>query len=93
MARRSGASRSAVISPLLATPWSARLAATIAGKSGAAIALGKRSFLAQPARGGALGAASDVAGAAMVVTLLAVDDAREGIGAFVEKRAPEWRHR
>ena len=70
----------------------AALAASIAAKSGAAVALGKRKFNEQTARGGDLAGAYDVAGAAMVENLLGVADAREGIGAFVEKRPAEWTH-
>ncbi|SHI38530.1 Enoyl-CoA hydratase/carnithine racemase [Roseomonas rosea] len=68
----------------------AALAARIAGRSALAVQLGKRNFHRQA--GLPLAEAYEVAAAAMVENLLA-EDAAEGIGAFLGKRAPEWRHR
>ncbi|MBP0444147.1 enoyl-CoA hydratase [Roseomonas sp. SSH11] len=68
----------------------AALAARIAGRSALAVQLGKRCFNHQT--GLPLPQAYEVAAAAMVENLLA-EDAAEGIGAFLAKRAPEWRHR
>lgn len=67
-----------------------RAAAGIAGRSGLAVRLGKRAVRAQ--HGLALDAAYARAGAAMVENLMA-RDAREGIAAFLEKRAPRWEDR
>jgi enoyl-CoA hydratase/carnithine racemase len=64
-----------------------RLAAVIASKSQATIRVGKRAFYEQREMG--LAAAYDHASAVMVENMLA-RDAEEGIGAFVEKRAPVW---
>ncbi|PTM43550.1 enoyl-CoA hydratase/carnithine racemase [Bosea sp. 124] len=64
-----------------------RLAAVIASKSPATIKVGKRAFYEQREMG--LKAAYDHASAVMVENMLA-RDAEEGIGAFVEKRAPVW---
>ncbi|KPH82150.1 enoyl-CoA hydratase [Bosea vaviloviae] len=64
-----------------------RLAAVIASKSPATIRIGKRAFYEQREMG--LAAAYDHASAVMVDNMLA-RDAEEGIGAFVEKRAPVW---
>ena len=63
------------------------LAAIIASKSPATIKIGKRAFYEQREMG--LKAAYDHASAVMVENMLA-RDAEEGIGAFVEKRAPVW---
>lgn len=68
----------------------AALAARIAARSAAAVRLGKRAFHRQA--GLPLAAAYEVAAAAMVENLLA-EDAAEGIGAFLGRREPEWRHR
>ena len=64
-----------------------RLAAVIASKSPATVCVGKRAFHEQREMG--LKAAYDHACAVMVENMLA-RDAEEGIGAFVEKRAPVW---
>ena len=64
-----------------------RLAAVIASKSPVTMRIGKRAFYEQREMG--LGAAYDHASAVMVENMLA-RDAEEGIGAFVEKRAPIW---
>lgn len=66
------------------------LARRIAARSAVAVQLGKRGFNAQAAL--PLAEAYAAAGAVMVENLLA-EDAAEGIGAFVGKRTPEWRHR
>ncbi|WP_338661561.1 enoyl-CoA hydratase [Pararoseomonas sp. SCSIO 73927] len=68
----------------------AALAARIAGRSALAVQLGKRTFHRQA--GLPLEEAYAAATAAMVENLLA-EDAAEGIGAFLAKRAPEWKHR
>jgi enoyl-CoA hydratase/carnithine racemase len=64
------------------------LAATIAGKLGPVVAIGKRAFYEQAEMD--LDAAYAHAGAVMVENMLR-DDTAEGVGAFLEKRAPEWR--
>ncbi|HEY4252523.1 MAG TPA: enoyl-CoA hydratase [Roseomonas sp.] len=66
------------------------LARHIAARSAYAVRLGKRSFYAQLEQ--PLAEAYRIAAAAMVENLLA-EDAAEGIGAFLEKRAPQWRDR
>ena len=63
------------------------LAAAIAARSAATIALGKRAFYQQIEK--PLSEAYAMAGQAMVDNL-ALNDATEGIAAFVEKRAPRW---
>lgn len=64
------------------------LAQTIARKSAAAIALGKRGFYAQVEQG--LAGAYALAGETMACNMLD-PDAAEGIDAFLAKRAPQWR--
>ena len=64
-----------------------RLAAIIASKSRATVKTGKRAFYEQREMG--LKAAYNHASAVMVENMLA-RDAEEGIGAFMEKRAPIW---
>lgn len=66
------------------------LARHIAARSAHAVRLGKRSFHAQVEQ--PLAEAYRIAAATMVENLLA-EDAAEGIGAFLEKRAPQWRDR
>jgi enoyl-CoA hydratase/carnithine racemase len=63
------------------------LARKIAGKSSYVVGIGKRAFYRQVEMGlaDAYRFTSDV----MVENMLA-HDAEEGIGAFVEKRAPKW---
>ena len=61
--------------------------AVIAGKSPEALRVGKAAFRAQA--GLPLADAYDVAVATMVDNMFA-DDAKEGIGAFLGKRMPEW---
>ncbi len=63
------------------------LAQLVARKSPEAIRFGKRAFYAQ--REQPLARAYDHASAVMVENMLAAD-AEEGIGAFLEKRAPVW---
>jgi enoyl-CoA hydratase/carnithine racemase len=62
----------------------------IAAKSGAVIREGKRAFYEQIDR--PLEAAYTIAGERMACHL-ALEDAAEGIDAFLEKRAPAWRQR
>ena len=63
------------------------MARKIASKSSMTLATGKRAFYAQ--REMTLSEAYDYASAVMVDNMLAAD-AEEGIGAFIEKRAPHW---
>ena len=64
-----------------------RLAERIASRSPAAIAIGKKAFYAQIEMG--LTQAYDAASRIMVENMLEAD-AKEGIEAFLAKRAPEW---
>lgn len=64
------------------------LAQTIARKSAAAVALGKRAFYAQVEQG--LAGAYALAGESMACNMLD-PDAAEGIDAFLAKRPPNWR--
>ncbi len=64
------------------------LARQIAGRSAEAIGFGKRAFHDQLSR--PLDEAYAVASQVMVENFLA-DDAKEGIGAFLDKREPTWR--
>ena len=66
------------------------LAQRVAARSAVALRLGKRGFNTQAAL--PLAEAYAAAGTVMVENLLA-EDAAEGIGAFLAKRTPEWRHR
>ncbi len=63
------------------------IARKIASKSSMTLATGKRAFYAQ--REMPLAAAYDYAAAVMVENML-TRDAEEGIGAFIEKRQPQW---
>ncbi len=63
------------------------MARKIASKSSMTLATGKRAFYAQ--REMPLDKAYDYASEVMVGNMLA-NDAEEGIGAFIEKRAPQW---
>jgi enoyl-CoA hydratase/carnithine racemase len=65
------------------------LAGRIAARSAVAVRMGKRGFNAHAPQ--ALDRAYAEAGAIMVENLLA-EDAAEGIGAFLAKRQPVWRH-
>ncbi|WP_207540072.1 enoyl-CoA hydratase [Sabulicella rubraurantiaca] len=66
------------------------MASRIAGRSGVAIRMGKAGFNRQS--GLDLAAAYEAAGEVMVENMMAAD-AEEGIGAFLEKRAPNWTDR
>lgn len=66
------------------------LARKIASKSSLTLAIGKRAFYAQ--REMPLAEAYAHASQVMVENMLA-QDAEEGIGAFIEKRAPQWQDR
>lgn len=63
------------------------MARKVASKSSMTLATGKRAFYAQ--REMPLAEAYEYASAVMVDNMLA-RDAEEGIGAFIEKRAPQW---
>ena len=63
------------------------MAAGLAARSATTLAIGKRTFYQQAELG--LSDAYVVASRAMVDNLLEAD-ADEGIGAFLEKRAPRW---
>lgn len=66
------------------------MAQKIASKSGKTLAIGKRAFYAQAEM--PLKEAYDYASRIMVENML-THDAEEGIGAFIEKRAPQWQDR
>jgi enoyl-CoA hydratase/carnithine racemase len=63
------------------------MARKIASKSSMTLATGKRAYYAQ--REMTLSEAYDYASGVMVDNMLA-HDAEEGIGAFIEKRIPQW---
>jgi enoyl-CoA hydratase/carnithine racemase len=63
------------------------LADAVASKPAATLAIGKEAFYRQIEMG--LGDAYDYAAGVMVENMMHAD-ASEGIGAFVEKRAPVW---
>jgi enoyl-CoA hydratase/carnithine racemase len=65
-----------------------KYAQTIVSKSPATVRLGKEAFYRQAEMG--LAEAYDHASRVMVENLLGAD-AKEGIGAFIEKRKPEWK--
>ena len=65
-----------------------KLARSIAARSAATIAIGKRAFYAQ--RDLDLADAYELASEAMVANLLH-PDSDEGISAFLERREPRWR--
>jgi enoyl-CoA hydratase/carnithine racemase len=73
-----------------ALPGALALAQQVAGRSAVALRMGKRGFNQHAPQG--LAQAYADAGRVMVENLLA-EDAAEGIGAFLGKRAPAWRHR
>lgn len=73
-----------------ALPAALDLARRIAARSAVALHMGKRGFNRQAAL--PLAEAYAEAGTIMVENLLA-EDAVEGIGAFLGRRTPEWRHR
>jgi enoyl-CoA hydratase/carnithine racemase len=72
------------------TETTMEMARKIASKSSMTLATGKRAFYAQSEM--PLAEAYDYASQVMVDNMLA-HDAEEGIGAFIEKRAPEWQDR
>ena len=75
------------VAPEVVTETTMAMARKIASKSSMTLATGKRAYYAQ--REMTLPDAYEYASAVMVENMLA-QDAREGIGAFIEKRAPEW---
>lgn len=77
-----------VVAPDALQAATMEMARKIASKSSMTLATGKRAFYAQ--REMTLSDAYDYAARVMVENMLA-GDAREGIGAFIEKRAPHWR--
>ncbi|MGB7268634.1 MAG: enoyl-CoA hydratase [Albidovulum sp.] len=76
-----------VVAPDALQDATMQMARKIASKSSMTLATGKRAFYAQ--REMPLAQAYDYASNVMVENMLA-RDAEEGIGAFIEKRAPEW---
>ena len=76
-----------VATPESLTEATMEMARKIASKSSMTLATGKRAFYEQ--REMKLSEAYDYASQVMVDNMLA-DDAKEGIGAFIEKRAPKW---
>ncbi len=88
-ARRLGLINRVVAPPALLDEVAA-LAAHIASRSAVAVRMGKRSFHSQA--GLPLAEAYALAAATMTENLLA-EDAAIGIGAFLSKTAPAWRHR
>ncbi len=78
------------VPPEALTETTMALARKIAAKSSLTLATGKRAFYAQ--REMPLAEAYAHASAVMVENMLA-RDAEEGIGAFIEKRAPRWEDR
>ncbi len=77
-----------VVSPEQVMPEALALAAKIAEKSPAIVALGKAAFYAQAEM--PLNEAYDYASKVMTENMMA-RDAAEGIGAFLEKRKPDWK--
>lgn len=75
------------VAPDLVQEATLEMARKIASKSSMTLATGKRAFYAQ--REMRLSEAYDYASGVMVENMLA-RDAEEGIGAFIEKRAPQW---
>jgi len=76
-----------VVAPEALRETTLEIAGKIAAKSSMTLATGKRAFYAQ--REMTLSDAYDHATRVMVENMLA-RDAEEGIGAFIEKRAPQW---
>jgi enoyl-CoA hydratase/carnithine racemase len=76
-----------VVEPGAAREEAVQLARKIAGKSTAAVTFGKEAFYRQLELG--IVDAYRYAGQVMVENMMA-GDAKEGIGAFIEKRAPQW---
>lgn len=75
------------VAPEDLTETAMEMARKIASKSSMTLATGKRAFYEQ--REMSLAEAYDYASNVMVENMLA-RDAEEGIGAFIEKRAPQW---
>jgi enoyl-CoA hydratase/carnithine racemase len=78
------------VAPDALTEATIAMARKIASKSSLTLATGKRAFYEQ--REMPLAQAYDHASAVMVENMLA-RDAEEGIGAFIEKREPQWQDR
>jgi enoyl-CoA hydratase/carnithine racemase len=76
-----------VVAPEALREATMEMARKLASKSSMTLATGKRAFYAQ--RQMSLSEAYDYASDVMVENMLA-RDAKEGIGAFIEKRAPQW---
>lgn len=76
-----------VVAPEAAQATTMEMARMLASKSTMTLATGKRAFYAQ--REMTLSEAYTYASDVMVENMLA-RDAQEGIGAFIEKRAPQW---
>ena len=76
-----------VVAPQALQEATMEMACKIASKSSMTLATGKRAYYTQ--REMTLHDAYDYASSVMVDNMLA-QDAREGISAFIEKRAPEW---
>jgi enoyl-CoA hydratase/carnithine racemase len=76
-----------VVAPEAARQTTMEMARKLALKSSMTLATGKRAFYAQ--RQMTLSQAYDYASDVMVENMLA-GDAKEGIGAFIEKRIPQW---
>jgi len=79
-----------IVAPEALREATMEMARKIASKSSMTLATGKRAFYAQ--REMTLVEAYDYASRVMVENMLA-RDAEEGIGAFIEKRAPQWQDR
>jgi len=75
------------VTPEMLQDATMEMARKIASKSSMTLATGKRAFYAQ--REMSLPEAYDFASGVMVDNMLA-RDAEEGIGAFIEKRSPQW---
>lgn len=76
-----------VVAPEALQEATMEMARKIASKSSMTLATGKRAYYAQ--REMTLPDAYEYASGVMVDNMLA-QDAEEGIGAFIEKRAPQW---
>ena len=79
-----------VVAPGDARNEAIKLARKIAGKSAAAVKFGKEAFYRQLELG--VSDAYHYAAQVMVENMM-VRDAKEGIGAFIEKREPKWEGR
>jgi enoyl-CoA hydratase/carnithine racemase len=76
-----------VVSPTELSDATTKLAQLIASKPSKTVKIGKEAFYRQLEMG--LSLAYDYASEVMTTNMLAAE-AEEGIGAFVEKRAPNW---